>query len=62
MGALFRTDDDGNHIATGKYPFVAGMTHVPVWGEWRNEGPMEMRSCEWGGTDCDLDEYRSYPT
>lgn len=61
MGAIFRTDDEGNHVATGKYPFTAGEMHTPKWGEWRNEGPMQMRSCEWGANSCDLDDYRSYP-
>lgn len=63
MGAIFRTDDDGNHVSTGKYPYPAGQVHQPEWGEWRHEwADIDMRSCEFGVGACDLDDYRSDST
>lgn len=45
------------HVSTGKWPYGAGENrHVPVWGEWLDDWPMQIRHCT--VDHCDLEDYR----
>lgn len=60
MGATMRRaviNEKEIHISTGKLE-PEGTPHDPEWGEWFNEGPVQMRHCN--AENCDLDDYRKY--
>lgn len=56
MSAVARTRPDGLHEATGHGEAPFGTTHEPQWGEWMQDGPVQIRQCE--HPDCDVDAYR----
>lgn len=60
MGALYRTDDTGLHVSTGKLD-PSDWSHEPVWGDWTHEDMGAwVRYCE-AVENCDVPEYRMGP-
>jgi hypothetical protein len=55
MGAIFKMDEDGNHVSTGKWPYPAGEVHTPEWGEVYPDMGFRAQNCKF--RYCDLSQY-----